>query len=171
MFTYWKRPFTLAKWDHCNSKRPNGTKIKHLIRCLISFCYKRFKNRKFNVLSDSGALAFAQCVWFSLLKTDLMFNLFFQEKRFLREVKSFVTNENIFILQNHWDNSDLDCNAKQVKKQHLDYCRQFLCEELRVMANNECADARVFFVSAQETLLSRLKDNNAPKPCKFMLVL
>lgn len=52
----------------------------------------------------------------------------------------------------------------QVKQQHLDNNIQFLSEELQVADKREAKD-RVFFVSARETLVSRLQDDTGiPTP-------
>lgn len=89
------------------------------------------------------------------------------EKNFFHKVSSRLSKPNIFILQNRWDISvgeDDPEEVEQVKEQHYQRNVEFLADQLKVVDRQE-AKNRIFFVSAKETLISRLhEDNKTPTP-------
>ncbi|XP_061162496.1 mitofusin-2-like isoform X1 [Saccostrea echinata] len=89
------------------------------------------------------------------------------EKNFFHKVSSRLSKPNIFILQNRWDISvgeDDPEEIEQVKEQHYQRNVEFLADQLKVVDRQE-AKNRIFFVSAKETLISRLhEDNKTPTP-------
>lgn len=48
------------------------------------------------------------------------------------------------------------CLARQVRRQHMDRCSNFLVEELGVVDRTQASD-RIFFVSAKEVLQARVQ--------------
>ncbi|XP_025082569.1 mitofusin-2-like isoform X2 [Pomacea canaliculata] len=91
------------------------------------------------------------------------------EKNFFHKVSSRLSKPNVFVLQNRWDVSESEEDIDKVKQQHLDNNIQFLSEELQVADKREAKD-RVFFVSARETLVSRLQDDTGiPTPDRALL--
>nr|XP_022336817.1 mitofusin-2-like isoform X2 [Crassostrea virginica] len=89
------------------------------------------------------------------------------EKNFFHKVSNRLSKPNIFILQNRWDISvgeDDPEEVEQVKEQHYQRNVEFLADQLKVVDRQE-AKNRIFFVSAKETLISRLhEDNKTPTP-------
>lgn len=57
----------------------------------------------------------------------------------------------------------------QVRTQHANRCVDFLSRELRVCTPKE-AEERIFFISAKEALLTRMKEKDKPVSCKYVLV-
>jgi hypothetical protein len=53
----------------------------------------------------------------------------------------------------------------QVRTQHADRCVDFLARELRVCTPKE-AEERIFFISAKEALLTRMREREKPVSCK-----
>ncbi|XP_042901071.1 transmembrane GTPase Marf [Parasteatoda tepidariorum] len=79
------------------------------------------------------------------------------EKQFFHKVSERLSKPNMFILNNRWDASAYEIEfLDKVRKQHMDRSVNFLVDELKV-ANRSQAENRVFFVSAKEVLLARLK--------------
>ncbi|XP_078310306.1 mitofusin-2-like [Crassostrea virginica] len=86
------------------------------------------------------------------------------EKNFFHKVSNRLSKPNIFILQNRWDISVGEEKVEQVKEQHYQRNVEFLADQLKVVDRQE-AKNRIFFVSAKETLVSRLhEDNKTPIP-------
>ncbi|XP_066025138.1 mitofusin-2-like isoform X2 [Pocillopora verrucosa] len=83
--------------------------------------------------------------------------LTFVEKNFFHRVNQLFSRPNIFILYNRWDASASEPDRmEQVKSQHLSRSISFLVDELKC-ANKGQAEDRVFFVSAKETLMTRMQ--------------
>jgi len=79
------------------------------------------------------------------------------EKNFFHRVNEKLSDPNVFILNNRWDASASEPEfMEQVRQQHLERGISFLADELKVVSQEQAKD-RVFFVSAKETLNSRLK--------------
>ncbi|XP_074655522.1 mitofusin-2-like isoform X2 [Tubulanus polymorphus] len=87
------------------------------------------------------------------------------EKKFFHKVSERLSKPNIFILNNRWDASASEPEyMDEVKSQHEERNLAFLADELGVIDRKNAAD-RVFFVSARETLISRLhQDQGTPTP-------
>uniref|UniRef100_H2ZK80 Dynamin-type G domain-containing protein n=1 Tax=Ciona savignyi TaxID=51511 RepID=H2ZK80_CIOSA len=78
------------------------------------------------------------------------------EKKFFHRVNEKLSKPNIFILNNRWDASASEPELmEQVRQQHLERGISFLADELKVISKSQAKD-RVFFVSAKETLQSRM---------------
>ncbi|EDO42379.1 predicted protein [Nematostella vectensis] len=81
------------------------------------------------------------------------------EKNFFHKVNQKLSKPNIFILNNRWDASAGEPDVEMmelVKKQHLQRNVDFLSKELKCVDKKQAED-RVFFVSAKETLMSRMQ--------------
>ncbi|XP_064642270.1 mitofusin-2-like isoform X2 [Lineus longissimus] len=87
------------------------------------------------------------------------------EKNFFHKVSAKLSKPNIFILNNRWDASASEPEyMEEVKRQHEERNIAFLADELNVTTRAEAAN-RVFFVSARETLTSRLhQESGTPTP-------
>ncbi|XP_037085103.1 transmembrane GTPase Marf-like [Pollicipes pollicipes] len=85
------------------------------------------------------------------------------EKNFFHKVSSRLSNPNIFILQNRWDQTANEPEFMQVRQQHLERTVAFLADELQVASRAE-AEQRVFFVSAKECLQQRLSEQREEAP-------
>ncbi|KAG6448657.1 transmembrane GTPase Marf [Manduca sexta] len=84
------------------------------------------------------------------------------EKNFFHKVSTKISQPNIFILNNRWDASASEPEyLDQVRTQHANRCVDFLSRELRVCTPKE-AEERIFFISAKEALLTRLRDRHQP---------
>ncbi|PAA77274.1 hypothetical protein BOX15_Mlig018288g1, partial [Macrostomum lignano] len=82
------------------------------------------------------------------------------EKKFFHKVGSKLSKPNVFVLNNRWDCSDGELDsAELVRKQHMDKSVSFLADELKSCTRSE-AESRVYFVSAKEALVNRLKETN-----------
>ncbi|XP_078481131.1 mitofusin-2 [Ciona intestinalis] len=78
------------------------------------------------------------------------------EKKFFHRVNEKLSKPNMFILNNRWDASASEPELmEQVRQQHLERGISFLADELKVISKSQAKD-RVFFVSAKETLQSRM---------------
>lgn len=79
------------------------------------------------------------------------------EKNFFHKVSQRLSRPNIFILNNRWDASASEPDTMElVKNQHLDRNISFLVDELKCVDRAQAED-RVFFVSAKETLMTRMQ--------------
>ncbi|XP_062505571.1 mitofusin-1-like [Corticium candelabrum] len=90
------------------------------------------------------------------------------EKKFFHKVSEKLSKPNIFILNNRWDASageDSQVMA-EVREQHLQRGKDFLCKELKVVDPQQAGD-RVFFVSAKEALEERTKGPGSVKADGF----
>ncbi|CAK1552655.1 unnamed protein product [Leptosia nina] len=88
--------------------------------------------------------------------------LMLTEKNFFHKVSTKISQPNIFILNNRWDASASEPDyLDQVRSQHANRCVDFLSRELRVCTPKE-AEERIFFVSAKEALLTRMKEREKP---------
>lgn len=84
------------------------------------------------------------------------------EKNFFHKVSTKISQPNIFILNNRWDASASEPEyMEQVRTQHANRCVDFLSRELRVCSPKE-AEERIFFISAKEALLTRMRDREKP---------
>lgn len=84
------------------------------------------------------------------------------EKNFFHKVSTKISQPNIFILNNRWDASASEPEyMEQVRTQHANRCVDFLSRELRVCTPRE-AEERIFFISAKEALLTRMRDRDKP---------
>lgn len=54
----------------------------------------------------------------------------------------------------------------QVRTQHANRCVDFLSRELRVCTPKE-AEERIFFISAKEALLTRMREREKPVSCEL----
>nr|CAB3263789.1 mitofusin-2 [Phallusia mammillata] len=82
--------------------------------------------------------------------------LMLAEKNFFHKVNEKLSKPNIFILNNRWDASASEPETmEEVRQQHLERGIAFLADELKVVSKQQAKD-RVFFVSAKETLQSRI---------------
>lgn len=81
------------------------------------------------------------------------------EKNFFSKVNQKLSRPNIFILNNRWDASASEPEFMEaVKNQHLERTVKFLADELKCVDKAQAED-RVFFVSAKETLMKRMQEN------------
>ncbi|CAH3150204.1 unnamed protein product [Pocillopora meandrina] len=81
------------------------------------------------------------------------------EKSFFHKVNQRFSRPNIFILYNRWDASASEPDTmKLVKDQHLSRSISFLADELKCVDKGQVED-RVFFVSAKETLNTRMLEH------------
>ncbi|XP_028394078.1 mitofusin-2-like [Dendronephthya gigantea] len=81
------------------------------------------------------------------------------EKKFFTKVNQKLSRPNIFILNNRWDASASEPEFMEaVKNQHLERTVNFLANELECVEKSQAED-RVFFVSAKETLMKRMQEN------------
>ncbi|KAG7306983.1 hypothetical protein JYU34_007106 [Plutella xylostella] len=88
--------------------------------------------------------------------------LMLTEKNFFHKVSTKISQPNIFILNNRWDASASEPEyLDQVRTQHADRCVDFLARELRVCSAKE-AEERIFFISAKEALMTRLREREKP---------
>ncbi|CAH3883191.1 unnamed protein product [Pieris brassicae] len=88
--------------------------------------------------------------------------LMLTEKNFFHKVSTKISQPNIFILNNRWDASASEPEfLDQVRSQHANRCVDFLSRELRVCSPKE-AEERIFFISAKEALLTRMKEREKP---------
>lgn len=79
------------------------------------------------------------------------------EKNFFHKVSQRLSRPNIFILNNRWDASASEPDTMElVKNQHLSRNISFLVDELKCVDKGQAED-RVFFVSAKETLMTRMQ--------------
>ncbi|XP_073249397.1 mitofusin-2-like [Porites lutea] len=79
------------------------------------------------------------------------------EKNFFHKVNQRLSRPNIFILNNRWDASASEPDTMElVKNQHLERNISFLVDELKCVDRAQAED-RVFFVSAKETLMTRMQ--------------
>lgn len=79
------------------------------------------------------------------------------EKNFFHKVSQRLSRPNIFILNNRWDASASEPDTMElVKNQHLQRNISFLVDELKCVDRAQAED-RVFFVSAKETLMTRMQ--------------
>lgn len=86
------------------------------------------------------------------------------EKNFFHKVSERLSKPNIFILNNRWDASASEPEMMgKVRQQHLDRNSCFLVDELRVV-NKQQVEDRIFFISAKEVLLARLKQKQGSPP-------
>ncbi|XP_045445695.1 transmembrane GTPase Marf [Melitaea cinxia] len=84
------------------------------------------------------------------------------EKNFFHKVSTKISQPNIFILNNRWDASASEPEyLEQVRSQHANRCVDFLSRELRVCSPKE-AEERIFFISAKEALLTRMREREKP---------
>ncbi|CAG9585834.1 unnamed protein product [Danaus chrysippus] len=84
------------------------------------------------------------------------------EKNFFHKVSTKISQPNIFILNNRWDASASEPEyLEQVRSQHATRCVDFLSRELRVCSPKE-AEERIFFISAKEALLTRMREREKP---------
>ncbi|XP_046965481.1 transmembrane GTPase Marf [Vanessa cardui] len=84
------------------------------------------------------------------------------EKNFFHKVSTKISQPNIFILNNRWDASASEPEyLDQVRSQHANRCVDFLSRELRVCTPKE-AEERIFFISAKEALLTRMREREKP---------
>ncbi|XP_060810759.1 transmembrane GTPase Marf [Amyelois transitella] len=84
------------------------------------------------------------------------------EKNFFHKVSTKISQPNIFILNNRWDASASEPEyLDQVRSQHANRCVDFLSRELRVCSPKE-AEERIFFISAKEALLTRMREREKP---------
>ncbi|XP_072944435.1 transmembrane GTPase Marf [Epargyreus clarus] len=84
------------------------------------------------------------------------------EKNFFHKVSTKISQPNIFILNNRWDASASETEyMDQVRTQHANRCVDFLSRELRVCTPKE-AEERIFFISAKEALLTRMREREKP---------
>ncbi|XP_049866737.1 transmembrane GTPase Marf [Pectinophora gossypiella] len=84
------------------------------------------------------------------------------EKNFFHKVSTKISQPNIFILNNRWDASASEPEyLDQVRTQHANRCVDFLSRELRVCTPKE-AEERIFFISAKEALLTRMREREKP---------
>ncbi|CAH0718738.1 unnamed protein product, partial [Brenthis ino] len=84
------------------------------------------------------------------------------EKNFFHKVSTKISQPNIFILNNRWDASASETEyLEQVRSQHATRCVDFLSRELRVCSPKE-AEERIFFISAKEALLTRMREREKP---------
>jgi mitofusin len=92
------------------------------------------------------------------------------EKNFFHRVSERLSKPNIFILNNRWDASASELEMmEEVKQQHMERNLAFLVDELKVIQQHEATN-RVFFVSARETLVSRVnQDKGTPTPTGQLL--
>jgi len=92
------------------------------------------------------------------------------EKNFFHRVSERLSKPNIFILNNRWDASASELEMmEEVKQQHLERNVEFLVDELKVVPSHEALN-HVFFVSARETLVSRVnQDKGTPTPSGQLL--
>lgn len=83
----------------------------------------------------------------------------FKEREFFVKVNERLSKPNVFILNNRWDATAYEPEgAEEVKNQHLQIDKEFLCDELKVCDQKE-ADHRIYFVSAREALFTRTQTN------------
>ncbi|XP_050663538.1 transmembrane GTPase Marf [Leptidea sinapis] len=88
--------------------------------------------------------------------------LMIAEKNFFHKVSTKISQPNIFILNNRWDASASEPEyMDQVRSQHANRCVDFLSRELRVCTPKE-AEERIFFISAKEALLTRMREREKP---------
>lgn len=81
------------------------------------------------------------------------------EREFFNKVNERLSKPNIFILNNRWDATAYEPEgSEEVKKQHIEIDKEFLCDELKVCSRQE-ATKRIFFVSAREALFKRTQMN------------
>ncbi|XP_066024297.1 mitofusin-2 isoform X2 [Pocillopora verrucosa] len=79
------------------------------------------------------------------------------EKKFFHKVNQHLSKPNIFIVHNRWDASASEPDKMElVKNQHLSRSISFLVDELKCVDKGKAED-RVFFVSAKETLMTRVQ--------------
>lgn len=92
------------------------------------------------------------------------------EKNFFHKVSTKLSKPNIFILNNRWDASAAEPEMQEeVKQQHLERSIAFLADELKVADRFE-AESHVFFVSARETLITRVhQESGTPTPTGVLL--
>lgn len=57
----------------------------------------------------------------------------------------------------------------QVRTQHANRCVDFLSRELRVCTPKE-AEERIFFISAKEALLTRMREREKPVTCEAIFI-
>ena len=80
-----------------------------------------------------------------------------QEKNFFDRVSERLSRPNIFILNNRWDASAHEPDMmKEVRQQHMENNLSFLTERLKVV-DERTAKERVYFVSAKEVLIMRMR--------------
>nr|XP_058965654.1 mitofusin-2-like [Pocillopora verrucosa] len=85
--------------------------------------------------------------------------LAFAEKNFFDKRNQHLSRPYIFILYNKWDVCASEPDKMElVKNQHLSRSTNFLVDELKCV-DKELAKDRVFFVSAKETLMSRMQEH------------
>lgn len=90
------------------------------------------------------------------------------EKNFFHKVSTKISQPNIFILNNRWDASASEPEyLEQVRTQHANRCVDFLASELRVCTPKEAED-RIFFISAKEALLTRMREREKPVSSPIM---
>lgn len=90
------------------------------------------------------------------------------EKNFFHKVSTKISQPNIFILNNRWDASASEPEyLDQVRTQHANRCVDFLSRELRVCSPKE-AEERIFFISAKEALLTRMREREKPVSSPIM---
>ncbi|KAM3961796.1 mitochondrial assembly regulatory factor isoform 1-T2 [Aphomia sociella] len=90
------------------------------------------------------------------------------EKNFFHKVSTKISQPNIFILNNRWDASASEPEyMEQVRTQHANRCVDFLASELRVCSPKEAED-RIFFISAKEALLTRMREREKPVSSPIM---
>lgn len=90
------------------------------------------------------------------------------EKNFFHKVSTKISQPNIFILNNRWDASASEPEyLDQVRTQHANRCVDFLSRELRVCTPKE-AEERIFFISAKEALLTRMREREKPVSSPIM---
>ena len=80
-----------------------------------------------------------------------------REKAFFKAVAETVSSPNIMVVENRWDCSEFEeeDTIEAVRRQHLDRCTEFLCEELGGLGV-EFVEDRVFFTSSREILNWRM---------------
>ena len=98
---------------------------------------------------------FANQYSFQLNQFLIFVNL--QEKNFFDRVSARLSRPNVFILNNRWDASAQEPEMmEEVRQQHLENDVTFLTKQLKVV-DEVTAKERVYFVSAKEVLLMRMR--------------
>ena len=99
------------------------------------------------------------------------FFLFVQEKNFFHCVSERLSQPNVFILNNRWDASAQEPELmEEVRQQHLENNVSFLTSQLKVV-DEVTAKERVYFVSAKEVLLMRMRQQNNEQDTGAIIII
>ena len=106
---------------------------------------------------DSWIQKFCQDADIFILVANSESTIMLREKSFFRCVAEAVSSPNILVVENRWDCSEFEeeDTVEAVRRQHLERCAAFLCEELGSLGF-EFVEDRVFFTSSREILNWRM---------------